>query len=256
MTPVRVKHETEVIQLALDKSRKKYGDLALEVNFELLSNQRVERAIHDGQMINLTSSPIWMINENQDDQLIVIPIPIARGLLGYRRCIVRKADLPKFSKIDTLADLRELTAGLVNTWTDVNIFEHSGLKWQGAKSIEQLHYMLTRSRFDYLPLGSVEAKESLQNSPYRDELAIVPDLVIYYPLPVLVQVSVNRPILAERIEYGLRQAQADGSLDALFDKHYGTVVEELRAQKTRVIVMENPHLPEYIADQGPTILRK
>ena len=254
MTQERVQHESEVIKLALEKSRDKYGDYVFRINSTLLSNQRVERELRDGDTINLTSSPIWMINERENPPLVVIPIPIARGLLGYRKCIVRKADLPRFANIKTVEDLRELTAGLVGTWTDVDIFEGAGLSWQGGKTIEQLHSMLVRSRFDYLPLGSIEVEQSLENSPYREQLAIVPDLIIYYPLPVLVQVSVNRPLLAERIEYGLRKSQADGSLDKLFDKHYAPVVHNLRSGKMRVIRLKNPHLPAFADDPGPTMV--
>jgi hypothetical protein len=255
MTEGRVQHETQVIKLALEKSRTKYGDYAFRVNSTLLSNQRVERELREGQTINLTSSPIWMVNQSDDPPLIVIPVPIAHGLLGYRRCIVRKADLPRFAHIKTLEDLQKVTAGLVNTWTDVNIFEASGLAWHGGKTIEQLHSMLARSRFDYLPLGSIEVEQSLENSPYREQLAIVPNLIIYYPLPILVQVSVNQPLLAERLEYGLRKSQDDGSLDRLFDQHYGHVMEKLRSQKMRVIRLKNPNLPEFAEDPGPTVVR-
>ncbi len=254
MTEGRVQHETRVIKLALEKSRDKYGDYEFRVNSTLLSNQRVERELREGESINLTSSPLWMINKSDDPPLIVIPIPIAHGLLGYRRCIIRKADLPRFARIETLEDLRKLTAGLVSTWSDVNIFEGADLAWHGGKTIEQLHSMLARSRFDYLPLGSIEVEQSLKNSPYREQLTIAPGLIIYYPLPILVQVSVNRPLLAERLEYGLRKSQKDGSLDRLFDEHYGQVMEKLRSQKTRVIHLKNPNLPEFAEDTGPIVI--
>jgi len=254
MTEGRVRHETAVIKLALEKSRAKYGDYEFRVDSSLLSNQRVERELREGETINLTSSPLWMINKSDDPPLIVIPVPIAHGLLGYRRCIVRKADLPRFAQIKTLEDLQKMTAGLVSTWSDVDIFETAGLAWHGGKTIEQLHSMLARSRFDYLPLGSIEVEQSLENSAYREQLAIAPDLIIYYPLPILVQVSINQPLLAERLEYGLRQSQEDGSLDRLFDEHYGAVMEKLRTQKMRVIHLENPNLPEFAEDTGPALI--
>ena len=256
MTQARAAYETKVVKLALEKSRDKYGTYVLHVNPGLLSTQRVERAMQEGVELNIASSPLWNTATGDTAPLSIIPIPIARGLLGYRQCIVRKEDLPKFAQVKSLEDLQQLTAGLGTNWTELDVFRASGLKWQGGKDITQLHSMLARSRFDYLPLGIVEAESSLARSAHKNELAIAPDLIIFYPLPVFIQVSVSRPLLAERLEHGLRRAIADGSLDTLFSQHFAEQIKKLSSPSLRVIRLENPNVPPFIRDFGPVLIEQ
>lgn len=256
MTPARAAYETKVVRLALEKSTGKYGPYLFRVNPGQLSTQRVERAMLEGVELNIASSPVWKTAQGEAAPMSIIPIPIARGLLGYRRCIVRKEDLPRFAQIETLEDLQQLTAGLGTNWTELDVFQLSGLKWHGGKDIPQLHSMLVRSRFDYLPLGIVEAESSLARSAHKDELAIAPDLIIFYPLPIFIQVSVGQPLLAERLEHGLRRAIADGSLDTLFSQHFAKQIKELSSPTLRVITLENPNVPPFIQDFGPVLVNK
>lgn len=246
MTPARIDYASDVVKLALEKSQGKYGRYIFETNAKNLSNPRAIRAMREGELINIISSPVWANSSREDFPLNIIRIPISHGLLGYRQPIVRKEDLPRFAKVDSLADLQKLTAGLGSNWTELDIFNANGLKWHGGKDIPQLHSMLSRARFDYLPLSIVEAEESLATSPYRDQLAIVPGLIIYYSHPAFIQVSINKPRLTERLEYGLRRAQADGSLKALFDQHYGALVKRLKSHPMRVIVLQHPNAESFI----------
>jgi hypothetical protein len=256
ITPPRIEHEARVIKLALEKSRDKYGPYTYEISFHRFSHQRVERAMRDGTLVNVASSPVWRLEEHEDPPLRVIPIPVARGLLGYRQLVVRKEDFPRFAKLKTLEELQKMTAGVGIHWTELNVFRENNLPWLGGKDIAQLHFMLARSRLDYIPLGIAEVTQELAESPYRDELAIVPDLIIYYPLPTFIQVSLGTPHLAERIEYGLRRSVADGSLDKLFQRHYGHLTNTLQSPELRVIMLKNPDLPSFVEDKGPILMRQ
>jgi hypothetical protein len=256
MTSARVDYEAKVVEMALQKTRAEYGDYTYEINTHPVTNVRLERDIIEARVVNIVSSPIWHTKESENSVLEAIPIPIAQGLLGYRQLVVRKADLKRFSQVKTLEDLRPLTAGVGNDWIDAAIFAHSNLKWFGGKTVEQLYSMLARGRLDYLPLSIIEVHKSLHESGVSDQLAVVPNLILYYPLPVFVQVSIAHPLLAERIERGLQIGADDGTLDALFREHYGSIVAELQSRDVRVLTLENPFLPRFMEAAGPVLIEE
>lgn len=254
MSTERVAYESAAIELALEKTRSEFGDYQMTIVAEERSNERAIRELREGAVINLTSAPVWPVNLDPDPPMTIVPIPLARGLMGYRRLVVRNESLENFSSLRSLNDLREHPAGLGRGWSDVLVFEQADLPVVEGTSVSQLYSMLARKRFDYLPLGSLEVEESLQASGLADQLSIVPDLLIYYPLPIYPQVSVSRPELAKRISTGLEIAAADGSLEELFDTHYGSRVTELRAMKPRILVLANPNLPGEQARGKPELL--
>jgi hypothetical protein len=94
--------------------------------------------------------------------------------------------------------------------------------------------MLVNKRFDYLPLSVIEAGSML-----TPQLAIVPDLMLYYPLPTLFYVSASEPALAERLEQGLAMARRDGSLDELVARHFRKEIKQLKSSTTRCLVLTN-----------------
>ncbi len=254
MTKIRQSYEFAVAQLALEKTREQYGDYSLVRDDTPVSSDRAVREVRRGELFNMASGPAWIESFGEDPPLLVIPIPIAKGMLGYRLCVVRNGDLETFKQLETLEELRQYTAGVGREWLETPVFDHNELPWLAGRDIEQLYSMLARERFDYLPLGSLEAESTLAESGLGEQLSVVPNLVIYYPLPVFLQVSINRPQLAERIEAGLTLARHDGSLDALFAEYYGDLVARLRSANPTVVTLENPDMPPFLRDEGPALL--
>ncbi len=254
ITSTRIAYEEAVIGLALERTRADYGDFLLIQDNEHRSIERAIRELRDGKTIAMRNAPIWRVNLQPDPPMTVIPTPLANGLMGYRRLIVRREDLPRFQAIQSLDDLRQFSAGQGAGWSDIAVLQHADLPVVEGANIAQLYTMLTRKRFDYFPLGALEVEDSLAASGYAEQLAIVPELVIYYPLHIHIQVSVNRPELSERLTLGLASAKRDGSLDALFEEHYGDFLETLRTPTPRVIVLENPNLPEDLGRGQPELL--
>ncbi|MDQ2076555.1 hypothetical protein [Marinimicrobium sp. ABcell2] len=254
MTPERIAYETAAIELAFKKTQVHAGDYQLTLVPEERSTERSIRELREGSVINLASAPIWPINLEPDPPMDIVPIALANGLMGYRRLIVRKGDLGKFESLSSLAELSELSAGLGRGWSDVAVFQKAGLPVVEGTNIPLLYSMLVRERFDYFPLGSLEVEDSLAASGFADDLTIVPNLIIYYPLPINVQVSINKPELTQRIEQGLKAAKADGSLQSLFDEHYQGLVSKLQQLNPKVVVLENPNMPDVGVLSEPLLL--
>lgn len=239
----RTAYENAVVELALEKSKPRYGDYSLTLQDVVYSRTRTTRLLMEGEEVNvITSTPLSLDPELPPEALITIKIPLLHGMLGKRQLIVRRDRLTEFDSITSLAQLRSFRAGLGFDWSDSVFFEHNKLPYNTGTSVQQLFTMLQRKRFDYFPLGLVEASSALAGSGLAGELTIVEDLMIEYPLPVYIQVSAAKPKLAERLEYGLKQAQGDGSLEQLFNYHYGDLAA--RSKNARVIPLKD--LPAHL----------
>ncbi|WP_157471605.1 type 2 periplasmic-binding domain-containing protein [Gilvimarinus agarilyticus] len=222
MTEARKSHESAVVRLALDKSRDHYGPYKLTLNTAPFSRPRAIRNLRDGEIAQIVTAPELTYRMASDEQpLITIPIPLLKGLLGSRVAIVRRERAAQFAEVHSVKQLQQFNAGLGFDWLDRDFFRDAGLPFTSGADIDQLFNMLVHGRFDYLPLGSIEAAPTLAASGHAAQLTIVDDLLIHYPLPVYVQVSHNRPELAARLRFGLERARRDGSLNALFEQHYG-----------------------------------
>ena len=101
--------------------------------------------------------------------------------------------------------------------------------------------MLQLGRVDYFPRAITEIQSELQSHSVLD-LAIAPELVLYYPAPLYYFVHPDKTQLAEDIEYGLREAIADGSMKQLFLQHFADDIAQAQLQQRRVIRLENPFL--------------
>lgn len=251
-TPRRDDYQVAVLTLALEKTVASHGPFSVTRVSSMMSTSRIHREIRSGQLINIHAGP-WRDMEADDpsERNILIGIPIMSGLLGYRSLIVRKEELAAFKAIKDAAQLKQKIAGFGRGWVDVRIFRHNGYKVEDSSNLTTLTDMLVNKRFDYLPLSVTEASSVL-----TDQLAIVPDLVLYYPLPTLFYVSLGEPKLAERLEKGLTQAKRDGSLDDLTARHFQKEIKQLKSSTTRCLVLANPTLPKAYAAEPPMLLRK
>ena len=175
-----------------------------------------------------------------------IPIPVDKGLEGYRLLLVRRADQPRFSSVHASADLKPFIFGQNFTWDDVDVLRANGLAVQTGDDFDGLFQMLNRGRFDAFPRGVGEiGREFLEYSQHDPGLAIEKDLVIHYPLPIYFWFprTPEGDKRADRLEEGLRAMLADGGFDALFWKYHRAVLQGLGLAHRRVLELDNPFLP-------------
>ncbi len=256
MPQSRIRYEKELIRQALERTREEYGDYSLELDRQLRSQERLAREITNGEGLHILNGPGWSFTPSEEDAIDtrIIPIPLAKGLLGYRQCIIRRDNRKKFDEIDSEAELKQFTMGLGQGWLDNSILRHNGFKVIEAPDLNKLYYMLKRRRFDCLPLGIGEAKGSLAEHDQNGELMIAENLLLFYPLPVYMQVGGKNSPLAQRMEQGLTELLQDGTLDRLFHAHYQDEIQQMQSPEIRVFRLENPLLPPELQDVGTTLI--
>lgn len=257
ITKNRDDYQVAALTLALEKTLSTHGPYDIIRIEKAFNNADAMREMKAGR-INIQVAPIRSRNHQlahlTQDISIAIEIPLIQGLLGYRRLIVRTEQLELFKNITT-AQLKAQLAGQGKDWEEVYIYRHNKFRINDDGDYLALAHMLAAKRFDYLPLSVTEADLIVAQADNATPLAIVPNLMIYYPLPLYFFVSKLQPELAERLEAGLQRAKQDGSLDALFNQHFRSEVTFLKDNRNaRVILLENPSVPEHIGLNKPLFL--
>lgn len=192
-------------------------------------------------------SPIdlmWTMTDPQRESggLLPVRIPIDRGLLGWRLLLVRRAELPAWQQMRSLADLRQRMAGQGHDWPDTTILRANGLKVGTSSGYDALFRMLAAGRIDYFPRSILEIDAELAGGRHP-ELAIAPGLMLHYPAAAYLFVSPTRPDLAAALTAGLEAAIADGSFQRLHRDTYGALIKAHPVSPERVLRLRNPLLP-------------
>ncbi len=260
-SPTRDAYQFELLRLALERTRKSHGDYELIRVDQKLTSLRASREVSRGELINIEATPNWTTesvpSEIRRDKRIAIKIPLLEGLLGYRRLVIRKADLEKFAAITRAEELQALVAGQGRDWEDIFIYRNNGFKVNAEADYYNLFAMLVAGRFDYLPLSTVEVDNFIQKfGMYSEDVVVAPGILIYYPFPVLFQLSKNTPELAERVNVGLTEAKRDGSMKNLFEHYFAEDLKKLRDSNMRVFVLKNHRVPEYLRLDEPLLVKK
>ena len=244
----RDQYQFELLKLVLEKTRDTYGGYRLEQVQKKITSLRASREVSRGEMLNIEAAPNWTTDtvpsEIRRDQRIAVKIPILQGLLGYRQLAIRKQDLEKFNRINNESELQSLVAGQGKDWEDVFIYRANGYKVNDEADYYNLFAMLSARRFDYIPLSAIEIDNFIQQfGKYSEDITVAPGILIYYPFPVLFQVSIHHPELAQRVEDGLLLAKADGSMEQLFTSYFAKEIEKLRAEHNRIFILESKRVP-------------
>jgi len=181
---------------------------------------------------------------------LVIPIPINRGIVGYRVFLINRARQSDFAKISTLADLikMELKAGQNFRWSDVEILRENGIEVVTGTNYEGLFEMLALNRFDFFPRGINEAFSELaaRRDKYPD-MIVEEKIALYYPLPRVLATTRGNTKLANRVERGLKTIFKNGVHRRIWLKHNQKWVNMANLRKRKIITLKNtyarPDLP-------------
>ena len=187
---------------------------------------------------------MWTMTNQQRESSAMIPIriPIDKGLLGWRLLLVRKSDVDRWRHVASIEDLKGMELVQGHDWPDTEILKANGLHVGTSSDYNSLFRMLLRGRVDAFPRSVLEIGDELKLHTGED-MAVAPDLMLYYPAPFYFFVSPSRPELAEHIRHGMESCIADGSLNRLFNRYYHHLWPEFQLDGRRILRLDNPLLP-------------
>lgn len=236
-------YHVELLQKALLKAAD--GRDVPELKVTMLMEQ--DRAAHE-LALGRTIDIFWMgINNARARALRVIPIPLERGLIGYRQFIVHKKHLKAFEKIQDVKDLSQFTACQGAQWPDTDILRDARLPVVTSTGYERLFRQLVAGRCDYFPRGFHEIKiEMAQREQQYPELAVVDSLILHYPFASYFFVRKDNVELAEWVERGLEKMIEDGEFIQHMQEHQHTrrAFPLATSHSRRILSIPNHSLPE------------
>ncbi len=232
------KYYQDLLELVLEISKDQYGEYELNLVSAGVSQDHMVELARREKLINL----MWtMTSKEREQKLIPIRIPLLKGLGGCRIALINKADQARFSALADEKALSQLVAGQGAMWPDTEILRYN--HFQVATSVDQFSLlpMLTKHRFDYYPRALHEA---ITEAKQHSELAIEQRFLFYYDSPFFFFVSKQNPRIADRIEYGLNKAIADGTFEQFFNNHPVTsgVIAAAKIPQRQLIYLDNPLL--------------
>jgi len=224
-----------LLRLALEKTD---GPFSIEFYPHELTSPRRALELKRNGVINI----MWDgTNAQRERELLPIRISLVRDLNDYRVFMIRKEDEARFRDMRNLDDLRKLTAGAGLNWPSVDVLRHNRLPVETTVNYSSLFPMLKAKRFDYMPRGVHEAWAEEQVYG-KDGLMVEPTIFLHYRVPFYFFVSRDNKAMAERVERGLKLAQADGSFDKLLNGYpaFRRALGEIAARKRKVFELELP----------------
>lgn len=238
----------KVLELALKKS----AGVGAEDIVERLSSQPQARRIIELKQNRLDVAFGIGSKALEKEDLIFLPYPLSRGVLGWRLLLMRSDAVEKAKKVKNLDDLNALRAGFGRSFADRQLMEDNGIQMVLGEDYRGLFTMLKQGKFDYFPRAISEVFNEYENlSPVEQNLIVIePTLAMHYDADWYFIVNPAKPYLARRIESGLLQAWRDGSLDRLFWECHRADIKAARLDNRTVIFLVNDDLPSSNLPKG------
>jgi hypothetical protein len=230
----RFDYALQLLKLALSKAGPHYEIALAEVP---MNQERQMVELEAGRAIDVAPMPT---SAEREARLLVVRIPINKGVLGLRLGLIRKGDAARFAGVKTLEDLQHLRLAQGQQWPDTEILRANGVPVLTAPSYDGLFKMLIGRRFDYFPRSALEIWD--EQASNADTLEIEPHIALHYYYDAYYMLNRANTRLAEAIRQGLEKAIADGSADRLFDQHYGERLRQARLEQRVIIELKNPLL--------------
>lgn len=243
---IRQQYESEILKAALQAA----DELRSYNHIIHVDHTDYPSAEDEGSVLTKGSDVLVTVAGNlkfSGKAFIPVNIPIAKGLLGYRILITRHDFKSTFDQQQgtTKQKLSKLKSGIPATWADADLFRHNSFEVFEKGSFDKIFHYLNNGECDYISLGANEV-ESVFESITRafPNLTIEPDLVLYYPFPLVFYVHPEKSELARQLELGLSHLIKKGTLNKIFEDYFGDCLAKLNIQKRAIINLSNPVLPQ------------
>ncbi|MCP4596466.1 hypothetical protein [Neptuniibacter sp.] len=229
----------DTLTLALEATKDDYGDYEL-LPIELeIPQGRTSALVESGNSIDIS----WrMTSAELEQRLMPIPIPLLKGLMGYRIGIIREGDQQRFPSNITEGQLQQIIIGQGYDWPDTVILRENGMTVIEGFA-HTLLTMLEQKRFDLFLRALHEPWVEIKD---KSEFTVEKNILVQYPAPMFFFVNRNNNRLYERLTVGLNQSIDDGSFQTLFENHPVTadIVSRANLEQRKVFKLSNPLLSD------------
>lgn len=241
---------TGLIQKALEKAANGRQVPRLVATIEM-SEDRMARELRADRMIDI----FWLGgSRNREQGLVIVPVPLERGLVGYRQFIIRKERGADFDKVKTVADLAKFTGCHGSQWGDTEILRDASLELVTSVNFESLFKLLVAGRCDYFPRGIHQGKgEMASRAAKYPDLMVYEPLILHYPHASYLYVHPKNKELAQWLQDGLEKMIDDGELLTYMreQEHTRRAFPLHENRNARFLTIPNHNLPYFSDEKNP-----
>lgn len=235
----------ELLTIALELTQSEYGSYSIEPSRPMEQGTAFAIMTRSDQLNVIIAGT----SKEREKQHQTIYIPIDKGLLGFRICLVKEKNRHAFANVNTLSDINKLghSIGIGTHWPDRKIIEANGLKTIHSELRQNLFNMLEFDRFSCFLRSVDEIGEEItanQHRNFTDEQHIA----LLYPEADFIFVGKKEKRLKERLEKGLLEAIENGDFDRHFDRHYMHALEKYNFFNRKLLFMSNPDISRQAKD--------
>lgn len=224
-------------------------ELALKhtgVNYHLIPSEKVLTQGRSIQQLkaNREVSLIWsMTDEEREEELLPVRIPIYKGLIGWRLFLVKDANHSVFKGFSTIEELRQYNLAQGHDWPDTKILQSNGFEVATSSDYFEMFDMVRMERAVFFPRSIVEIWAEEAHSVKGVGLTVEPYLAVRYPTATYFFFNKKNLVLKKLVETGLRRAIKSGEFDELFYSEHAEYIERAGINNRVVFELENPILP-------------
>jgi hypothetical protein len=142
----------DLLALALKKTDAEYGAARVVVTSFNITQKRALASLDKGNHIDIN----WVGTNKGESQYLPIRVPLNMGLLGYRLLAIQKAREAEFDRIETVEELKMLSACQGTHWPDSDILERAEFNVARVVHFESMYKMLLAGRCDFFPRSFTE----------------------------------------------------------------------------------------------------
>lgn len=238
----RYEYPHQLLQTILDETEQDYTKAAVAHAEFTMSRDRMLRSLIDGDLLHVVAEAPkkeWL------EKLLVIRIPIRKGIQGYRLFFINEEDQNSIAQVNSLKEFMKLPTGSGAGWSTAKIMSSAGFNVVTGSDYDGLFDMLEKRRFLTLGRGVNEIRPEFNaQQQAHPSLAIESTLAVHIPLPTYFFVSPKRPLLAKRIEEGLWKLIESGEFDQYFLSFHKEMIEDTNLKSRKVYSLVNPNLSE------------
>ncbi len=243
-----------LLEAALQSNRAQFGDYTVVSYGTPMNFQRAVAEVESGDAgrVNIVARAT---NLDLEQRLLPVPIPLDKGLLGYRLFLVMPDTEAKLGAVRTLDELKRFSIGQASPWTDVKVLSANGFRLVTADSYEGLFQMLGAHRFDLYSRGVNEIHAEWM--AHRDSvpgMMIDRALILQYPMPryFFVPRTPQGQRMAARITDGLNRLARSGEFERRYQAYKKLVLTDIDLSGRRIFRVPNPQLSGLAPPQSDT----
>ncbi|TMP38842.1 hypothetical protein CWB96_09630 [Pseudoalteromonas citrea] len=204
--------------------------------------QRALNELKAGRLIDI----YWAGTDSERESTLgFVPIPLVKGLLGYRVFTAHQSATTELNKISTLDQLKTHRLCQGAHWPDTDIMIAAGLNVMPNAIYENMFKQAYSGRCFAFPRGINEAhSEVLSRTKSMPELIVYDKVILHYPFPMYFFIKKSNETLIADVTNGLNKAIEDGSFDDYMKNHQSTkhLFPLSKWKSSTVIRIDNPFL--------------